>query len=160
MGLIPGLGRSPGEGHGNPLQSVFLLGESHGQRSLSVFGPQCCKELDTIEVTQHTRTWTVACQAPLPMEFSKQEFWIRVPFLTPCNLPDTGIKPMSLMSPALAVGFFITSGTWKAYQESCCSVTKSILYQSVVPYRVLTVASWPAYRFLRRQVRWSGIPIS
>ena len=34
-----------------------------------------------------------------------------------------------------------------------------ILNQSVVPCQVLTVASWPAYRFLRRQVRWSGIPI-
>ena len=32
--------------------------------------------------------------------------------------------------------------------------------QSVVPCPVLTVASWHAYRFLRRQVRWSGIPIS
>ena len=32
--------------------------------------------------------------------------------------------------------------------------------QSVVPCPVLTVASWPAYRFLKRQVRWSGIPIS
>ena len=32
--------------------------------------------------------------------------------------------------------------------------------QSIVPCLVLTVASWPAYRFLRRQVRWSGIPIS
>ena len=32
--------------------------------------------------------------------------------------------------------------------------------QSVVPYPVLTVASWPAYRFFRRQVRWSGVPIS
>ena len=32
--------------------------------------------------------------------------------------------------------------------------------QSVVPYPVITVASWPAYRFLRRQVRQSGIPIS
>ena len=32
--------------------------------------------------------------------------------------------------------------------------------QSVVPCLVLTVASWPAHRFLRRQVRWSGIPIS
>ena len=32
--------------------------------------------------------------------------------------------------------------------------------QSVVPCLVLTVASWPAYRFLRRQVRWSGFPIS
>ena len=32
--------------------------------------------------------------------------------------------------------------------------------QAVVPCPVLTVASWPAYRFLKRQVRWSGIPIS
>ena len=36
----------------------------------------------------------------------------------------------------------------------------SILKQSVVPSLVLTVASWPAYRLLRRQVRWPGIPIS
>ena len=35
-----------------------------------------------------------------------------------------------------------------------------ILNQSVVPCLVLTIASWPAYRFLRRQVRWSGIPVS
>ena len=35
-----------------------------------------------------------------------------------------------------------------------------ILNQSIVPCPVLTVASWPAHRFLRRQVRWSGIPIS
>ena len=32
--------------------------------------------------------------------------------------------------------------------------------QSVVPWPVLIVASWPAYRFLKRQIRWSGIPIS
>ena len=32
--------------------------------------------------------------------------------------------------------------------------------QSVVPCPILTVASWPTYRFFRRQVRWSGIPIS
>ena len=38
--------------------------------------------------------------------------------------------------------------------------TSSIWNQPVVPCPVLTVASWPAYRFLRRQVRWSGIPIS
>ena len=42
-------------------------------------------------------------------------------------------------------------------QPSCTPF--SILNQSAVPYRVLSVASWPAYRFLRRQVRWSGIPI-
>ena len=35
-----------------------------------------------------------------------------------------------------------------------------ILNQSIVPCSVLTVASWPAYRFLRRQLSWFGIPIS
>ena len=35
-----------------------------------------------------------------------------------------------------------------------------ILSQSIVPCPVLTVASWPVYRFLRRQLWWSGIPIS
>ena len=44
-------------------------------------------------------------------------------------------------------------------RQPCCAPF-SILNQSVVPYRVLTVASWPAHRFLRRQVRWSGIPLS
>ena len=40
-----------------------------------------------------------------------------------------------------------------------CHTPVAILNQSAVPYRVLTVASRPAYRFLRRQVRWSGIPV-
>ena len=40
-----------------------------------------------------------------------------------------------------------------------CHTPVSTLNQSVVPYRLLTVAPWPTYRFLRRQVRWSGIPI-
>ena len=40
-----------------------------------------------------------------------------------------------------------------------CHTPFPILNQSVVPYLVLTVASWPPYRFLRRQERWSGTPI-
>ena len=41
-----------------------------------------------------------------------------------------------------------------------CRTPFPIWNQFVVPCPVLTVASWPAYRFLKRQVRWSGIPIS
>ena len=41
-----------------------------------------------------------------------------------------------------------------------CGTPFPIWNQSVVPCSVLTVASWPAYRFLKSQVRWSGIPIS
>ena len=52
--------------------------------------------------------WTVACQAPLPMGFSKQEYWSRLPFPPPGDLPDPGIKPTSPASPALAGGFFTT----------------------------------------------------
>ena len=44
--------------------------------------------------------------------------------------------------------------------KQTCHPPFSILSQPVVPYRVLTVVSWPAYRFLSRQLRWSGIPIS
>ena len=47
---IPGLGRSPGGGHGNPLQ-LFLPGESHRQRSLAGYSPKGHKESDTTEVT-------------------------------------------------------------------------------------------------------------
>ena len=52
--------------------------------------------------------WTLAHQAPLSVEFSRQEYWSRLPFPTPGNLPDSGIKAPSLASPALAPGFFTT----------------------------------------------------
>ena len=46
--------------------------------------------------------WTIACQAPLSMRFSRQEYWSELPFPSPGDLPDPGIEPKSLMSPALA----------------------------------------------------------
>ena len=52
MGLIPGLGRSPRGGHGNPLQ-YFHLGESHGQKSLTGDNPQGLTESDMTEATEH-----------------------------------------------------------------------------------------------------------
>ena len=51
-------------------------------------------------------SWTVVCQAPLSMGFPRQEYWSGVPFPTPGDLPDPGIEPPSLGSPALAGGFF------------------------------------------------------
>ena len=50
--------------------------------------------------------WTVASQASLSMEFSRQEYWSGLPFPIPRDLPDAGIKPRSPVSPALAGGFF------------------------------------------------------
>ena len=47
--------------------------------------------------------WTVACQTPLSMEFSRQEYWSRLLFPTPGDLPVPGIKTTST-----------TSDTWEA----------------------------------------------
>ena len=49
--------------------------------------------------------WTVARQAPLSMGFTRQDYWSGLPFLSPGDLPNTGIEPAS---PALAGGFFTT----------------------------------------------------
>ena len=57
--------------------------------------------------------WTVAHQAPLSMGFSMKEYWSGLPCPSPGDLPDPGIEPTSLMSPALAGRFFTTSTTWK-----------------------------------------------
>ena len=47
--------------------------------------------------------WTVACLAPLSMGFLRQEYWSGLPFPSPGDLPDPGIKPVS---PALQVDSF------------------------------------------------------
>ena len=57
---------------------------------------------------------TTACQVPLSLEFSRQEYWIGLPFPTLGDLHDPGIEPESLVSPALAGVFFITSTTGEA----------------------------------------------
>ena len=57
--------------------------------------------------------WTVACQAPLSMGFSRREYWNGLPF-PPGDLPNPAIEPLSLSSPALVGGFFTTSTTWAA----------------------------------------------
>ena len=56
--------------------------------------------------------WTVAHQTPLSMGFSRQEYWSGLPCPPPGDLPNPGIEPMSLMSPALAGKFFTTGTTW------------------------------------------------
>ena len=78
------------------------------------------KSLDGIIATICLCVWTlslvrlfetpciVAYQAPLPMDSSRQDYWSGLPFSTPGNLPNPGIAPASIVSPALADGFFIT----------------------------------------------------
>ena len=56
--------------------------------------------------------WTIAHQAPLPMQFSRQEYWSGLPFIPPKDLPDPGAEPMS---PTLAGGFFTISSKLYIY---------------------------------------------
>ena len=60
--------------------------------------------------------WTVACQAPLSMGFSRQKYRSGLPCPPPGDLPNPGVEPESLTSPALAGGFFTTSATWEALE--------------------------------------------
>ena len=60
----------------------------------------------------------VACQAPLSMEFSRQEYWSGLPFPTPGDLPNPGSEPTSLASPVLAGRFFTTAPAGKHLQTN------------------------------------------
>ena len=59
-----------------------------------------------------TIPWTVACQAPLSMEISRQEFWSGLPFHSPGDFPNRRIEPMS---PALRGRFFTSWDTREAW---------------------------------------------
>ena len=69
----------------------------------------------------------VASQAPLSVGLSRQEYWIGLQCLPPGDLPDPGIGPTSLMSPALAGGFFITSAAWEAQNNVFVTHSQSCL---------------------------------
>ena len=64
--------------------------------------------------------WTAVCQAPPSMGFSRQEYWNGLPCPPPGDLPDLGIQPTSLMSPALAGVFFTTAATAAAKSLQSC----------------------------------------
>ena len=73
----------------------------------------------------------------------------------------------AILIPAFASSSWAFHMMYSAYKLNRQGANIQPLYnafpiwnQSAFPCSVLTVASWPAYRFLRRQVRWSGIPIS
>ena len=60
--------------------------------------------------------WTVALQVPPSMGFPRQEYCSGLPFPTPGDLLDPGIKPMSPVSPALSGKFFTTEPPGKPYK--------------------------------------------
>ena len=69
--------------------------------------PPACMLSRFCPVRLFVTPWTVAPQAPLALGFSRQEDWSGLPCPPPGDLPDPGIEPAFLMSPALAGGFFV-----------------------------------------------------
>ena len=67
--------------------------------------------------------WIVACQAPLSMEFSRQEYWSGLPCSPPGSLPNPGIEPMYSMSPALQADSLPTEPPAICFKEFQKTVT-------------------------------------
>ena len=114
LGSIPGLGRLPGERHGNPLYGVH--GVANSQTQLSDWAQH--RKLVTQSCPTLCNPWTDCTgQVPLSMGFSRKEYWRGLPFPPPEDLPDPGIKSTSLTSPELAGMFFTTSINWEVQEE-------------------------------------------
>ena len=77
--------------------------------------------------------WAVAHQASLSMGFSRQEYWSGLSCLPPGNLPDPGVEPTFLMSPALAGRFFTTElpGRPLLYARDSANTARGYVYTCV-----------------------------
>ena len=75
-------------------------------------------------------------------------------------LPEILILSCTSSSPSFLMMYFAYKLNKQGDNIQPWRTPFPIWNQSVVPCPVLTVASWPAYRFFKRQVRWSGIPIT
>ena len=71
--------------------------------------------------------WTIAHQVPLSMGILRQEYWSGLPFSSPKDLPDPGIEPTSLMSPALAMGSLPLVPPGKPALPPCAVLSRSVL---------------------------------
>ena len=99
-------------------------------------------------------TWTVACQAPLSMGFSRQESWSELPFPPPGDLLDPGIEPVS---PASAGRFFTTEPPGKPYHWDWSNVN---LFSRVWLFATRWTVAYQAPQSMEffRQEGWSGLP--
>ena len=133
-GFDPESGRAPGGGHSNPFQYsclenpmteetgglwfIRLQRVGHDWRDLAhttsmlniiYWIPTNCQAFGGGLVAKSCPTlatpWTVACQAPPSIGFSRQEYWSGLPFPSPGDLPNPGIEPRS---PALQADSLLT----------------------------------------------------
>ena len=91
----------------------------------------CVQSLSCVQVFE--ALWTIACQAPLSMGVPRQEHWNGLFFPTPGNLPDPGMEPESLASPALAGGLFTTSCHLESPDWLSVQFSRPVVSESATP---------------------------
>ena len=103
----------------------------------------CARALSCVQLSM--TAGTVAHQAPLSMGFSRQEYWSRLPFPPPGDLPDLGIEPIPPASPALADGFFTTEPPEKhRFCHPTVELNHNYTYTPFLPVLPLLPPSYPS----------------
>ena len=96
----------------NPSRIVLVSTQHPGGKATDY--KFCCAVLSRFScIKLFAAPWTIACQAPLSMRFSRQEHWSGLPCPPPGDLPNSVIEPASLTYAALANGLCITGTTWE-----------------------------------------------
>ena len=91
------------------------------------------------------------------MGFSRQEYWSGLPFPSPGDLPDPGIKPTSLRSPVMAGKIFTTSSTWEASLLLLLLLSRFSRVRLCVTPETAAHQAPPSLGFSRQEY-WSGLP--
>ena len=113
-------------------------------------------------VSNSVTPWTVGPQAPLSMEFSRQEYWSGLPFPSPGNLPHPRIEPTSLESPELAG--FLTTGAYALGVPSVWAAWGLLLWwadycrwSGMCGWPLIWLVAWPCLmQRLPAPVRWGS----
>ena len=88
--------------------TFFFYFERYGYFHKHISTYNACMSVCSVIADALLPPWTGAHQAPKSMGFSRQGYWSGLPFSYPGDIPNPGIEPTSLTSPALAGGFFTT----------------------------------------------------
>ena len=101
-------------------------------------------------------SWIIVHQAPLSMEFSRQEYWSGMPFPPPGDLPNAGTEPLPLKSPALAGRLFTSRTNWATIYITATAKSLQSCPTLCDPIDGSPLGS-PVPGILRQE-HWSGLP--
>ena len=102
--------------------------------------------------------WTAACQAPLSIEFSRQEYWSGLPFPPPGDLSDPGIEHVSPVAPALQT-FFTTEPVGKPLVPLLLLLLSHFSHVRLCATPETAAHQAPPSLGFSRQEHWSGLPL-